>query len=124
MFKALHIYSAAAKLDAFVLQTGSLLGGGGLRQLDLAASAEDSVPGQNVWWVGAEKAGDRTVVERIASGGGDVAVGADFAGGNRKQDATEGAVALVAWSRGVAQDVATSLEDCGLIVREGRLDFH
>ncbi len=93
MLEAVHVDAVVAEVDTFELEAGALFGCGWRGKLDVATGADDAVPGELVGWVGAKEAGDGSMVEGVAGGGSDVAVGADSAGRDGEDDAAEGEVA-------------------------------
>src|SRR5581483_3639852 len=86
----------ADEMDAFHFEAHALLEAGFVLELDFAAGADYTLPGEAVV-AAAEEGGDVAVIEGVAGGGGDLAVGRDFAFRNRADRFAEGVVALGAF---------------------------
>lgn len=106
MLEAIHGDAFATERHAFEFQTCPLFPGGVAAELDLSAGADDAMPGQVVDREDAQKACDRAVIPRVASGCGDSSVGADLAWGDREDHALEGDVAQFIRARRVAEEVS------------------
>ena len=74
-------------------------------QLDLAAGADDAMPGQVVNGHRAEEACDGAVIERVAGRSGDGSIGAYLSRRNGEDHALEGDVTWFVRARGFAEQV-------------------
>jgi hypothetical protein len=119
VFESLHIDTAGEELDAFQFEAGALLVGGGSAEFDVAAGAEDAMPGERVRWIGAEETGDGAMIARVSGCGCDCSVSADFAGGDGEDHAAEGEVALFVRAEGRAEELAFAAFEEELIHGEG-----
>jgi hypothetical protein len=104
------IDALADEAHAFHFEPRELFEAGLELQLDLAARADHSLPGQ-VAMPAAQQRGHVPVIERIAGGGRDLAVGRHLALRNLADRLAEGRVALLAFGR------AHQLSD-GLLARQ------
>jgi hypothetical protein len=121
MLEALHIHPLTLEANTLKLETRALLLCCCSTQRDLAACAQYAMPRQLVGWVRAQKPGDSAVVAGITSGCGHSAVGTDFAGGNRKDHATKGEIALLVGTGGIAEQSSFGLVDGMLVDGEMRV---
>ena len=71
----LHVDALAAKLYSLDAEAKALFGRSFTPEFDLAAGADDALPGESLKWSVAEQLCDGSVVERIACCCGDFAVG-------------------------------------------------
>jgi hypothetical protein len=101
----------ATELYTLDAEAEALFGGGFTFKFDLATCAYDALPGESVERGATQKFGYGSMVERIACGGGDFAVGRDLSPGDRADDAAERGVARLVFSECVFQD--SSLETLG-----------
>jgi hypothetical protein len=106
VLEAVHGDAPRYELDAFQPEASALLVGGGSLQLDLAARAEDAMPGERVRRIGAQQAGYGAVIARVSGSGGDSTIGAYLARGDGEDHTTEGEVALLVRTDGIAEKVA------------------
>ena len=106
VFAALHVDACAGEPDTFHAETAALLEGGVVVEFDVAARAEDAVPGQGIGGVDAEEARDGAMVEGVTGGRGNFAVRADFARRDGEDDAAEGSVAILIGAQAVTQEGA------------------
>jgi hypothetical protein len=104
VFVCLHVDASAAERYSFHGEPKPLFEGSLARQLDLASGAHDAVPREQGRQLCPQQAGHGTVIERIAGGGGDLAVSGHLSFGDGENDAPEGSVALMICPSGVLQD--------------------
>jgi hypothetical protein len=93
VFVEVHVDAFAAEFDAFDAEAKALFGCCLASQLDLAAGADDALPGQSLKGGFAKQMCDRAMVERITCCYGDFAVGGNLSPGNGANDAAKGVVA-------------------------------
>ena len=98
-----HVHAFSFELDAFGLKPQALFESGVKTQLDLAADAQDAMPGQGIAGV-PKQLRDQTVVERIARGGGDLRVGRHLAPWNGTDRPANGLVPLLGRAHAVAEN--------------------
>jgi hypothetical protein len=109
VFVDFHVDALAAKLYALHREAEALLGCSFAPELDFAAGADDALPGKALKGSVAEQAGDGSVIEGIACGGSDFAVGRNLAFGDGADDAAEGVVALLVFAETVFEDASLEI---------------
>jgi hypothetical protein len=103
MSKLLYIYSFPAKLNPFQSQACSLLVGSSAAQLYFSADTYDTMPWQLVYRISAQQTRNGAVVLRIASRGGDGAVGTYLSNWNGKYHAAKREIALLVPPQSIPQ---------------------
>ena len=91
----LHVDPLSTEADAFHPEPQALLVCCIAAQLDLAAGADDALPGQRADSLLTQKLRDRSMVKRIARSSRHLAVGRYLSLRNRPDDAPEGRIALL-----------------------------
>ena len=104
VFIEFHVDALAAKVDAFHGEAKPLFGCGVPVEFDLPSRANDALPWQGD--VAAQELCDRSMVERIAGGCGDLSVSGDFSFRYGTNDAAEGGIARLVFAQGVFEDAA------------------
>lgn len=94
MFEPHHVDSLSAEVHAFELEACPLFACCIPPELYLSAGTHYAMPWQLIDGVCAQEPGNGSMILRVASRSSDVPVCAHRAGGNRKDDAAEGKVAL------------------------------
>jgi len=111
VFVEFHVDALATEFYALDAEAKALFCGGFAFEFDLASGAYYALPGESVERGAVQKFGYGSMVERIARGGGDFAVGRDLSLGDGADDPAERGVARLVFSKCVFQD--SSLEILG-----------
>jgi len=96
-----HVDAFPTELDSFHGEAQSLFRCSFAMELDLSSCADDALPWKAVGRLGAKQASDCAMVERIACGCGDFAVGGNLSFGYGANDATKGSVTRLVFAKAI-----------------------